>query len=52
MKIEAIIRPEKLEAVQLKLRRIGYPGSSRTRDAVHLWLPIARPTVSPDRAPR
>ena len=26
LKIEAIIRPEKLEAVQLKLRKIGYPG--------------------------
>lgn len=29
-KIEAIIRPEKLEPVQLKLRRIGYPGMTVT----------------------
>ena len=34
-KIEAIIRPEKLEAVQLKLRRIGYPGMMVTEMEGH-----------------
>ncbi len=35
LKIEAIIRPEKLEAVQLKLRRIGYPGMMVTEMEGH-----------------
>jgi nitrogen regulatory protein P-II 1 len=34
-KIEAIIRPEKLEAVQAKLRRIGYPGMMVTEMEGH-----------------
>jgi nitrogen regulatory protein PII len=34
-KIEAIIRPEKLEAVQTKLRRIGYPGMMVTEMEGH-----------------
>ncbi len=34
-KIEAIIRPEKLEAVQLKLKRIGYPGMTVTEMEGH-----------------
>jgi nitrogen regulatory protein P-II 1 len=34
-KIEAIIRPEKLEAVQLKLRKIGYPGMMVTEMEGH-----------------
>ncbi len=29
-KIEAIIRPERLEPVQLRLRKIGYPGMTVT----------------------
>jgi len=35
LKIEAIIRPEKLESVQLKLRRIGYPGMMVTEMEGH-----------------
>src|SRR5258708_25241273 len=35
LKIEAIIRPEKLEAVQSKLRRIGYPGMMVTEMEGH-----------------
>ena len=35
MKIEAIIRPERLETVQLKLRRIGYPGMMVTEMEGH-----------------
>ena len=35
LKIEAIIRPEKLEAVQFKLRRIGYPGMMVTEMEGH-----------------
>ena len=35
LKIEAIIRPEKLEPVQLKLRRIGYPGMMVTEMEGH-----------------
>ncbi|HUO57195.1 MAG TPA: P-II family nitrogen regulator [bacterium] len=34
-KIEAIIRPEKLETVQAKLRRIGYPGMMVTEMEGH-----------------
>lgn len=34
-KIEAIIRPEKLEDVQLRLRRIGYPGMMVTEMEGH-----------------
>ena len=35
LKIEAIIRPEKLEAVQAKLSRIGYPGMMVTEMEGH-----------------
>ncbi|HEY5038309.1 MAG TPA: P-II family nitrogen regulator [bacterium] len=35
VKIEAIIRPEKLEVVQLKLRHIGYPGMMVTEMEGH-----------------
>jgi nitrogen regulatory protein P-II 1 len=35
LKIEAIIRPEKLESVQGKLRRIGYPGMMVTEMEGH-----------------
>jgi len=35
VKIEAVIRPEKLEPVQLKLRRIGYPGMMVTEMEGH-----------------
>ncbi len=35
LKIEAIIRPEKLETVQLKLRHIGYPGMMVTEMEGH-----------------
>jgi len=34
-KIEAVIRPERLESVQLKLRRIGYPGMMVTEMEGH-----------------
>jgi len=34
-KIEAIIRPERLASVQLKLRRIGYPGMMVTEMEGH-----------------
>lgn len=35
LKIEAIIRPEKLDAVRLKLRKIGYPGMMVTEMEGH-----------------
>lgn len=35
LKIEAIIRPEKLESVRLKLRKIGYPGMMVTEMEGH-----------------
>lgn len=35
LKIEAIIRPEKLEDVQARLRRIGYPGMMVTEMEGH-----------------
>ena len=35
LKIEAIIRPDKLEAVQRKLRKIGYPGMMVTEMSGH-----------------
>jgi len=35
LKIEAIIRPEKLETVQRKLRKIGYPGMMVTEMQGH-----------------
>ncbi len=35
LKIEAIIRPEKLEAVQARLQRIGYPGMTVTEMEGH-----------------
>jgi nitrogen regulatory protein PII len=35
LKIEAIIRPERLEAVQMRLRRIGYPGMMVTEMEGH-----------------
>jgi nitrogen regulatory protein PII len=35
VKIEAVIRPEKLEPVQIKLRRIGYPGMMVTEMEGH-----------------
>jgi len=35
LKIEAIIRPEKLEKVQAALKRIGYPGMMVTEMAGH-----------------
>ena len=35
LKIEAILRPEKLETVQLKLKRIGYPGMMVTEMEGH-----------------
>lgn len=35
LKIEAIIRPEKLEDVQMRLKRIGYPGMMVTEMEGH-----------------
>ena len=35
LKIEAIIRPEKLEDVQIRLKRIGYPGMMVTEMEGH-----------------
>ena len=35
LKIEAIIRPEKLETVQFRLRKIGYPGMMVTEMEGH-----------------
>jgi nitrogen regulatory protein P-II 1 len=35
LKIEAIIRPDKLETVQLRLKRIGYPGMMLTEMEGH-----------------
>ena len=35
LKIEAIIRPEKLDSVQMRLRRIGYPGMMVTEMEGH-----------------
>ena len=35
LKIEAIIRPDKLEAVQMRLKRIGYPGMMVTEMEGH-----------------
>jgi len=35
LKIEAVIRPERLESVQMKLKRIGYPGMMVTEMEGH-----------------
>jgi nitrogen regulatory protein P-II 1 len=35
LKIEAVIRPERLESVQLKLKHIGYPGMMVTEMEGH-----------------
>jgi len=35
LKIEAIIRPEKLEDIQIRLKRIGYPGMMVTEMEGH-----------------